>query len=103
MASMIKRLLTTEVRVWHLLAVGVLILGSGSGVMGASVGPENPVTANPEAYLASGSFRMAASSATTPIYVKSNDTFPYVWTEVLRATFTIPSGQRAGIIAFFNA
>src|SRR5437867_1853053 len=97
---MIKGLLTRELRVWHLLAVGVFLLGSGSGVLGAPVKTD---TANPagvsDSYLAAGQFRMAANSSTASQTVTSGNG----WTEVLRVSFTIPSGQKAGIVAFFNA
>lgn len=96
---MIKRVLSTELRVWHLVAVVVLVLASGSGAMAGSAPPATPAPANPESYLAAGRFRMATSSSTTPLFVKSVDD----WKEVLRASFRVPSGQKAGIAAFFNA
>ena len=52
-----------------------------------------------KAFLPQGAFNMAVSSASGALYVRSTDGDK----EVLRATFTVPAGQRADIAAFFNA
>jgi hypothetical protein len=96
---MIKGLLTRELRVWHLLLVVVLLLASTSGVLGAPVAHDTSRPAALDSYLAAGQFRMAAASSTDSQTVHSVDG----WVEVLRASFTIPSGQKAGVAAFFNA
>jgi hypothetical protein len=95
---MIKRLLRAELRVWHLLLVVVLVLGSGTGVMGAPATGNAPSPAALDAYWAAGQVRMATVSSTTAVYVKSTDG----WKAVLAITLTVPSGQKADIAAFFN-
>jgi hypothetical protein len=96
---MIKRLLGAELRVWHLLLGVVLVLGSGTGVMGAPAHANAPSPAALDSYLTAGQLRMAVSGSTAAVYVKSTDD----WKAVLAVSFTVPSGQKADVAAFFNA
>ena len=85
----VVRVLDRNVKLWHLLVVGLLV----AVVAGGSVG----IAAGPAALFPSGSTRIVSVSATEPVSVGSN-----VNTRVLRATFTVPSGKTADAQASFS-
>jgi hypothetical protein len=97
---MFKRMLSTELKVWHLLLVVTLLAVSASA---ASAGQGAPTGANPnltaDGFYPTGVVNMATAQSNTSMVVHSIDGE----VEVLRATFSIPAGQTAAVAAFFNA
>jgi len=97
---MFKRLLSAQLKLWHLLLVVVLLaVGSGSTSAGQT-GTPTPGDPNlsTDAFFRSGVFNMAAAQSQASITAHSVDGL----VEVLRATFTVPAGQQADIAAFFS-
>jgi hypothetical protein len=97
---MFKRLLSAELKVWHLILVVVLLAVSASAT---SAGQSAPTGASPnlspDGFYPSGTFNMATAQSNTSQTVHQADGE----VEVLRATFSIPAGQTAAVAAFFNA
>jgi hypothetical protein len=96
---MVKRLLSADLKVWHLFLV-VALLAVGSSSTSAGLSPSrgtNPDTA--DGFYPSGSFNMATAQSNTSQTIHAADGE----VEVLRATFKIPTGQTAAVAAFFNA
>jgi hypothetical protein len=99
-----NRFLSANLQVWHLL-VG---LGAVVGVGAAGVVMARPVSAPPvvhssngvmPAVYATGTIRIGSNVSHDGVYIKSADGKK----SVLSASFTVPSGQRADIVSFFNA
>jgi len=97
---MIKRLLSAELKVWHLLLVVALLAVSSSST---TAGQNVPTGATPnltsDGFYPSGVINMATAQSNTSQTVHAADGE----VEVLRATFSIPAGQTAAVAAFFNA
>jgi hypothetical protein len=98
-----KRLLSAELKLWHLLLVVVLLV-IGSGTSFGQTGPPTDADSShsslsSNAFFPSGSFHMAAASSNISQYVHAVDGE----VEVLRVSFSVPSGKKADIAAFFNA
>src|SRR6187549_2487567 len=99
-----KRLLSAELKVWHLLLLVPLIaLSAGGAVAIGRAGPSQDQNGlgsqSAEAFFPVGTFAMGASAAHGAKYVKSVDGK----VEVLRVAFTVPAGKTADIVTFFNA
>ena len=96
---MLKRLLSAQLKVWHLLlAIVLLVVGTGTS-FGQTATPTSALERTGRPFSA-GEFRMAAASEPeASMYVKSTDGEK----EVLRVPFSVPAGQKADIAAFFNA
>ena len=97
---MFKRLLSTELKLWHLLLV-VVLLAIGTGTSFGQTFPPAGADADrsSDVLFTPGSFRMAAASSNTSQTVHSIDGD----VEILRVSFSVPSGKRADIAVFFNA
>ena len=101
-----KKLLSANLQVWHLLVgIAFIAMAMTGGVVIA--GPYAPPVwgeakvdaAAPAAFVPEGTMRMATAFAEVSQTVKAADGF----VTVLSATFSVPSGQTADIAAFFNA
>jgi hypothetical protein len=100
-----KKLLSANLQVWHLLAgIGVIALATTGGVVMA--GPHAPPawgakveTVTPAAFVPPGNFRMATAAVNGSQYVKATDGV----VTVISVPFIVPSGHAADIVAFFNA
>ncbi len=96
---MFKRLLSAELKLWHLLlVVALLTVPATSTLAWHSAAPAGPDRSSEE-FLPQGTFNMAEAQSNTSQTVHSVDGE----VEVLRVSFTVPSGQHANIAAFFNA
>jgi hypothetical protein len=96
---MARRLLSAELKVWHLLLV-VALLAVSSSSTSAGLSPSHgasPATA--DGFYPAGTFNMATAQSNTSQTIHAADGE----VEVLRATFKIPAGQTAAVAAFFNA
>jgi hypothetical protein len=95
-----KRLLSAELKVWHLLLVVALLAVSASGT---SAGLSTPTGASPnlspDGFYPAGTFNMGTAQSNTSLTVHAADGE----VEVLRVSFSIPAGQTAAVAAFFNA
>ena len=98
---MFKRLLSAELKLWHLLLVVVLLaVGTGGASAGQTATPPGAGSnLSSEAFFPSGAFNMAAAQSNNSLIVHSVDGE----VEVLRVNFSVPSGQKADIAAFFSA
>jgi hypothetical protein len=96
-----KRLLSAELKVWHLLlVVALLTVTATTTLAGQRAGPTRPTpNLTPETFFTTGAFNMAGAYSNTSQTVHALDGE----VEVLREAFTIPAGQTAEIAAFFNA
>jgi hypothetical protein len=101
-----KKLLSANLQVWHLLVgIAFIAMAMTGGVVIA--GPYAPPVwgeakvdaAAPAAFVPEGTMRMATAFAEVAQYVKATDGV----VTVLSASFSVPSGQTADIAAFFNA
>lgn len=97
---MVKRLLSAQLRLWHLL-LAVALLAVSVSVTAAARSVPTPASSgtNPDSFYPNGAFNMAAAQSNTSQTIHEADGE----VEVLRATFTIPAGQIANVAAFFNA
>lgn len=97
---MFKRLLSAQLKLWHLLLVVVLlVIGSGTS-FGQTVAPTGADSSrSTDVSFRSGSFHMAAAKSNTSQTVHAADGE----VEVLRVSFSVPAGKKADIAAFFNA
>jgi hypothetical protein len=100
-AKMFKRLLSAELKVWHLLLVVVLLaVGTGTAVARQSAPPTDADSGvSSDRLFPSGAFKMAAAKSTTSMTVHEADGE----VTVLQVGFSVPSGRKADIAAFFNA
>jgi hypothetical protein len=98
---MFKRLLSVELKLWHLLLVVVLLaVGAGSTSVAQTAPPTDAHSdVSSDAFFPSGAFRMAAAHSNISQVVHSVDGE----VTVLQADFSVPSGKKADIAAFFNA
>jgi hypothetical protein len=96
---MFKRLLSADLKVWHLLLViAVLAVSTDSTLASQNMTPSKPNLSS-DAFFPSGALNMAAASSNTSQTVHAADGK----VEVLRVAFTVPAGQTASIAVFFNA
>jgi hypothetical protein len=98
---MIKRLLSAELKVWHLLLVVVLLaVGTGTAVARQSAPPiDDDSGVSSDRLFPSGAFKMAAAKSTDSLTVEVADGE----VTVLQVDFSVPSGKKADIAVFFNA
>jgi hypothetical protein len=98
---MFKRLLSAELKLWHLLLVVVLLaVGTGGASAGQTATPPGAGSnLSSDAFFPSGAFNMAAAKSHNSLTVHSVDGE----VAVLRVAFSVPSGQKADIAAFFSA
>jgi hypothetical protein len=101
-----KRFLSSELRVWHLLVAVVLVgvLSGGVVIARGIPGPmehRQPQVASfqPASFFGAGDFRMAAASKNDGVNIGPTDGE----VEVARVSFTVASGHRQDVAAFFNA
>jgi hypothetical protein len=87
-----KRVLDSNLRIWHLLVMGVLLalLTGGTFV----------VAAGPAAFWPAGNVRLASAQNDNTISITGSNN-PAV--RVLRTTFSVPSGRKADLQAVFTA
>jgi hypothetical protein len=97
---MIKRLLSAELKVWHLLiVVAVFAVGTDTALARqGNVSNSGLAAATADSFFPSGTFNMAAAHSNTSQVVHSADGE----VEFLRVSISIPRGQVADIAAFFN-
>ena len=89
---MFKRLLSAELKLWHLLLVAILVVVGIGGTSAAQ-------TPTDSKFFPSGTFKMAAAQSNISLTVHSVDGE----VTVLQVAFSIPAGQKADIAAFFSA
>ena len=99
-----NRFLSANLQVWHaLVGLGVIVALGAGGVVMARPAPAPPVVESPigvtPAVFTTGTIRMAANISHTGVTIRIADGKK----SVLSAAFTVPSGQRADIVSFFNA
>lgn len=96
---MVKRMLSAQLKLWHLLLVVALLAVSAGVTNAARSAPTGGPELKPEAFYPNGAFNMvvAQSNASQTIHQADGEV------AVLRATFSIPAGQIASVAAFFNA
>jgi len=98
---MFKRLLSAELKLWHLLlVVALLAVSTSSTSAGQSAAPTGDSSnLSGDTFFPSGAFNMAAAQSNDALTVHSVDGE----VEVLRVAFSVPTSQKADIAAFFNA
>lgn len=96
---MLKRLLSADLKVWHLLLVIAVLAVSTDSTLAAQRVPSSNPNLSSDSFWPTGTFNMAAANSNTAQVVHSVDGA----VEVLRVAFTVPAGQTATIAAFFNA
>jgi hypothetical protein len=95
---MFKRLLSAELKLWHLLVVIVLLVVGAGTSAGQTATPTGTDSVSSDRYFPSGAFKMAAAKNNDALTVHSADGE----VTVLQADFSVPSGKRADIAAFFS-
>jgi hypothetical protein len=86
------RILDRNVKVWHLLVLGLLL--------GVLVGSTITIAATPAAQWGSGNIRLASAASASTVSISGTDTPPV---RVLRTEINVPSGRVADIQASFGA
>jgi hypothetical protein len=97
---MIKRLLSAELKVWHLLiVVAVFAVGTDTALARqATLQNGGLAAATSDSFFPSGTFNLAAAHSNTSQTVHSADGE----VSFLQVAFTVPRGQVADIAAFFS-
>ena len=98
---MFKRLLSAELKLWHLILVVVLFaVGAGTAVARQTAPPTDAGrNISSERLFPSGAFKMAGAQSNTSMTVHEADGE----VTVLHVNFSVPSGKKTDIAAFFNA
>lgn len=100
-----SKLLRARLELWHLLVVFAVLALGGGGVAFAQGSDPHRLTqsqfpeAKAEGFLPAGTFYMATASKSDQVYYNADG----LEHETLKATFAVPSGKKADIVAFFNA
>ena len=97
---MFKRLLSTQLKLWHLLlVVGLLAVATGAsaGQNATPTGAHSDLSS--AALFPSGVFNMAAARSNSSLTVHAVDGE----VTVLQVAFSVPTGKKADIAVFFNA
>ena len=98
---MFKRLLSAELKLWHLILVVVLLaVGAGTAVARQTAPPTDAGRSiSTDRLFPSGAFKMAGAQSNTSMTVHEADG----QVTVLQADFSVPSGKKTDVAAFFNA